>query len=304
MHVKKHLSLESLVYGFRKLLAEFPESRAQAVDYPLTDIVMSGFACMFFQDPSLLQFQKRMEEEKESSNLKTLFGVERIPESTQLRDVIDTIPSEHFSAVFREFFSRLQRAKHLEQFQSYHSKYLVSIDGTQYFGSNNISCKHCLRKEQKDGTLSCSHQVLQGALMHPEIKQVIPLIAEDIRNDDGSTKQDCELRAAKRLIDRLHSEHPQLDMTILGDSLFSKQSMIEQLRRHGLSYLFGAKPGDHKVMFQYLADYDELNELRIEKDGKTYLYQWMNEVPLSGREDASSATKFLNSPIASFRLAA
>ena len=82
MHTKKHLSLESLVEGFHKIVSKFNDCRSADVDYSLNDIVLSGFACMFFQEPSLLQFQKRMQDELENNNLRTLFGVNDIPEST------------------------------------------------------------------------------------------------------------------------------------------------------------------------------------------------------------------------------
>ena len=42
---------------------------------------------MFFQDPSLLQFQQRMEDEAHMNNLKTLFHVESIPKDTQMREI-------------------------------------------------------------------------------------------------------------------------------------------------------------------------------------------------------------------------
>ena len=67
MHSKKHLSLESLVDGFRKILDNFEDYRGKNVDYLLRDIVISGFAWMFFQEPWLLQFQKT------SSSFKSLF---------------------------------------------------------------------------------------------------------------------------------------------------------------------------------------------------------------------------------------
>ena len=140
--------------------------------------------------------------------------------------------------------------------------------------------------------MSFSHQALQAAMVHPGIKQVIPLMAEDISNIDGNTKQDCEINAAKRSISRIRSEHPQLDMIILGDALFSKQPMIEKIRQHGMSYIFGVKPGGNKLLFQDLAEY-ELNELRVEKEqGKIYLYRWINEVALNGREDSISVNFF------------
>ena len=40
---------------------------------------MCAFSMMYFQDPSLLQFQRRMEDAQETSNLETLFKVHSIP---------------------------------------------------------------------------------------------------------------------------------------------------------------------------------------------------------------------------------
>lgn len=69
---------------------------------------MSAFACMYFQDPSLLAFQKRLENKLQSSNLKTLFDVKAIPKDTQLREVLDGISTENFSDVFSNMFEQLR----------------------------------------------------------------------------------------------------------------------------------------------------------------------------------------------------
>lgn len=294
MNEKKHLSFGSLVHGMRSILGEVEDGRSgERVDYPLVDIILSGFASMYFQDMSLLQFQKRLEEAEERSNLTTLFGIQQVPENTQLREVIDDIPSETFRPVFDEFFSRLQRGKHLEQYQFIDGHYLCSIDGTQYFSSKNVSCEQCLHKEHNPGEVSYAHQALQGAIMHPDIRQVIPLMAEDIRNEDGETKQDCEMNAAKRFIDDFHKSHPRLPTILVGDSLFSKQPVIEDTTQHHMHYIFGVKPKDHKILFEWLDDFDELHELRVTQDkGKVFIYRWMNDAPLNGREDALNVNFF------------
>ena len=59
--------------------------------------------------------------------------------------------------------------------------------------------------------------------MHPDKRQVIPLMPEEIRNTDGNIKQDCEINAAKRLIPEIKKDHPQLGLIIVGDDLFSRQ---------------------------------------------------------------------------------
>ena len=83
-----------------------------------------------------------------------------------------------------------------------------TIDGTQYHSSTSIHCDCCLSKTHRNGEITYSHTVLQGAIMHPDKKQVIPLMPEAIKNGDGSKKQDCEINAAKRFVQKLKSTHP------------------------------------------------------------------------------------------------
>jgi len=84
MNPLRHLSFGSLRHALSSLFHDLPDARqAGKIDYALHDALMSGFACMFFQDPSLLQFQARLEEAQHRNNLRTLFGVHQVPESTQ-----------------------------------------------------------------------------------------------------------------------------------------------------------------------------------------------------------------------------
>ena len=249
---KKHVSFGSLVEAFRRHCDKLTDKRQNGkLRFPLADVVLSAFACMFFQDRSLLQFQRRMEDKKEQSNLTALFGVGKIPEDTQLRDTLDGVDAENFRPLFREYFLRLQRGKHLEPFRIFGTKYLLSIDGTQYFASSEISCKHCLTKDHKPSKeqdpehevpeRTYCHQALQAAIVHPECRQVVPLFAEDIRNTDGMKKQDCEINAAKRLITAVRKDHPQLGIVLLGDGLFSHNPTVELALAQRMDFIFTAK---------------------------------------------------------------
>ncbi len=76
---------------------------------------------------------------------------------------------------------------------------MCTIDGTQYHSSTSVHCDGCLTKEHKSGELTYSHGVLQGAIMHPDKKQVIPVMPEAIKNKDGTKKQDCELNLTRHI---------------------------------------------------------------------------------------------------------
>ena len=114
---KKHLGFSALRMAVTSHFQSINDNRQlNKCDYSQHDALMSAFACMYFQDPALAQFQLRMEEVEHKNNLRTIFGVEHIPKSSQLRDIIDTIPSEELAPVFKDLFERLRRHKHLEDY--------------------------------------------------------------------------------------------------------------------------------------------------------------------------------------------
>lgn len=270
-----------------------PEWRqASKVTYSLHDALMSGFACMHFQEPSLLQFQIRMQEEQHQNNMATLFKVKSIPKDTQMREIIDEVDSDVFSSIFKDFYLRLQRGKQLEQYQLFPGQYYFPIDGTEFYSSKEVHCDQCLVKTHSESK-TYSHQVLQGGIMHPDMSVVIPFMPEQICNGDGDSKQDCEMNAAKRLVVKLRKSHPQLDLIIGGDALFSRQPIIEDILREKMHYIFAAKPADHKYMMEWLAAYPQLNKIEfVDEKGREHCYEWMNNVPLNGRSDAIRVNYF------------
>lgn len=288
MSIKKHLTFTSLRKNISERFAQITDWRqSKKIVISLHDALMSAFACMYFQDASLLQFQKRMQEEQHRNNLNTLFGVENIPKDSQLREMVDNVDSEHFRHIFKDFYSRLQRGKHLEQYQIFPNMYYFPMDGSQFFSSNVIHCEQCLTKEHTEGESTYSHQVLQGGIMHPDCSEVIPFMPEQIANSDGANKQDCEMNAAKRYVLKLREDFPRLGFLIGGDALFSKQPLIQAILSKKMHYLFAAKPGDHKYMMEWLDVYPELHSVTLtDKKGRHHRYEWMNKVPLNGQADA------------------
>lgn len=295
MKPRKHLSHESLVNRLSDAFGTPRDERQQTkVDYSMHDALMAGFACMFFQDASLLEFQKELEKIERRNNLQTMFNLKQIPSDTQIRDIIDNVHSSLFRQVFKDYFSRLQRGKDLDQFQIFPGFYLCAIDGTQYFNSTQVHCDHCLTATHGNGSVSYSHKVLQAAIMHPDMRQVIPLMPEEIRNTDGTDKQDCEVNAFKRLIPDIRKDHPQLGLIITGDSLFSKGPCIDITLKKRMHFIFVAKPGDHTYLMEWLDFFpDNMKTLRIEDDkGRYHQYEWINGVPLNSRDENGSVNFF------------
>jgi hypothetical protein len=297
LHIKKHLSFRSLRKELSQLFAQIPDGRQGGkVDYRLHDCLMSALAMMFFQDPSLLSFQRRMQDNMQCSNLKTIFAVEAIPKDTCLRQALDALPSQRLSAAFVALFRRLQRGKQLEAYRVLDHRYLIGLDGSQYFSSEKLHCPGCLTYKGAKGSLRYSHQILQAVMLHPHMRQVLPLFPEPVANTDGHRKQDCELNAAKRLLPKMRRAHPKLPIIITADGLYSKQPFIDALKAARMSFILVAKPTDHKILFEWANELDGLGQgghLQLADDkGRRHHYRWVNQVPLNGERNADLVNFF------------
>ena len=261
--------------------AQIPDSRVRSSGNSLKSCLLSCYAMFALKYSSLLQFDKDSRKECILNNLKTVFGIEGVPSDTQMRERLDLVSPEALRPVFKALFALTQRNKKLEPLQYHDQRYIVSIDGTGYFSSNEIHCEHCCAKEHKDGTISYYHQMLVATLVHPDYKTVIPFAPEPILKADGAKKNDCERCAAGRLLTDFKREHPHLRVIITGDGLFSNGPFIKRLKEDGHSFILVANEGDHKSLFE---DFNSLphKESFEKQEGKvTHHFEWAHSLPLN-----------------------
>jgi hypothetical protein len=93
--------------------------------------------------------------------------------------------------------------------------------------------------------------------MHPDCRQIIPLMPEPILNSDGQKKQDYEHQATKRFLTPLRKDHPRSPLLIGGDGLFADGTITKHTKPLGMHYIFTCKPGDHTFLMEWLAGYGE-----------------------------------------------
>ncbi len=192
---RKQLSADALFSLVRSSLAMISDHRVGNPEISLTDAMMSAFGMFSLKCPSLLQFDQQ---QRANENLQSVYKIDRVPCDTQMRTIVDPVDPEALRPVFRDVFRQVQRGKALEQFVYLKGCYLLSLDGTGYFSSSKIHCPSCMKKVSRSGEATYYHQMLGAALVHPDLKEVIPLCPEPIIKQDGATKNDCERNAARR----------------------------------------------------------------------------------------------------------
>ncbi len=86
-------------------------------------------------------------------------------------------------------------------------------------------------KNHRNGNTTYSHQLLGATLVHPDLKEVIPLVPEPIIHQDGQTKNDCERNATRRWLKRFRQEHPHLPVIVVEDALRANAPHLRDLHR-------------------------------------------------------------------------
>ena len=279
--VRKRLSADALFGLVRLGFDGIRDHRHEKVSIPLADALMSAFAMFSLKDPSLLAFDARRRDE----NMKNLYGIETVPSDTRMREIVDPVDPTALRSLFVNVFRELQRGKALEPLVFYQGHYLLSLDGTGYFSSQAIHCDSCLEKvNSTTGEVTYQHQMLGAVLLHPDHREVIPLAPEPIQKQDGTTKNDCERNAAKRLLRQIRKEHPRLKLIVVEDALASNGPHIRELMDVKMHYILGVKSGDHQSLFKRVESAYKEDQLTFIswKEGDTWCeIGFMNKVPLN-----------------------
>jgi hypothetical protein len=183
--------------------------------------------------------------------------------------------------------SRLIRMKALDEARL-QGRFVILIDGSGYLVFHTRHCDHCLTQRHGETTLYM-HQVLEAKLLGPA-GTVFSIATEFIDNRDaqgvaaGSSqeqvKQDCELKALRRLLAGLRAEFPQMRSCLNGDSLYGCGEGFQVAKDYRCDFIYVFKPGRLPALWQ---DFQGLLRLcpdqRLElvtPQGTRQVYRWIN----------------------------
>jgi hypothetical protein len=288
------LSFDVLIAYLNRAIAgmEDPRKTSNATKYSLKDAVLAAFSVFFMQSESFLDYQRYQASHHGKSNATSLFGMMNVPTVPQIRNILDGIPATALSGVFRCVYEALSREGQLKPFQ-FLGGLLIALDGTQYFNSHKLHCEQCSSRTHKNGSVTYFHSAILPVIVAPGQSQVISLAPEFVRPQDGCEKQDSEVAAAKRWINAHKEEFGELSVTLLGDDLYSRQPMCEEIIAAGMNFIFTCLPTSHTALYQvlkHLESQGEVKELRMEKWNKSskeiYSYRYVNQISLRDTQPA------------------
>lgn len=281
---RKTLSIPSLLKRIRDAFDQLPEHRKKGVTYPLSDALMSAVAMFSLKDATLYAFDDLRQDPIRQHNLRQLYGIQQAPCDTQMRSILDEVDPHPLRPAYRLIHQELQKQGILESYR-YAGKYLVSLDGTGLYSSSTVHCPECCCKQHSNGQMSYYHQLLGAVIVHPDRSTVLPLFPEAITRRDGTTKNDCEHNASRRLIPDLREAFPRLEMIALQDALACNGPHIKMLKAERFSFIITSKPAANSLLLKTvlagLADGSTQEIETTDEKGVIRGYRFRNAVPLN-----------------------
>jgi len=285
---------DQLVGELRRTLAGLPDKRTGAnTQYTMETIGLSAFSVFFTQCPSFLASQKAMQQNKGQNNAQTLFQIDDFPTDNHIRDMLDPVEPKELFPVYDRIYEAFGQQGILDTFRSSHDTRLIALDGTWYFSSEKIHCENCSSIEHQNGQITYYHSAITPVIVGPGKPYAIALRPEFIVPQDGSTKQDCEMNAAKRWLENNGEFYNTGNDTLLGDDLYAHQPFCRRALLYNYHFIFVCKPDSHKSLYQWVEMLEagkDLHTLKVRVKNKNkwehHTYRYANSVPLVEGEGA------------------
>ena len=276
------LKIDKLIGWLHDEFTKFTDTRGVNSSIKLKDGLLSGFAMFSLKDKSVLKFNNMRTERKK--NLKKVYKIDQAPSDSGMRTMLDKVKLEELTNLFKKLVKKLRDLGVWKNYEYFKGHLICSVDGVHHFSSEKICCDKCMVYEKTNGQTEYRHYLLSGSIVHPDRKEVMPVIHEPIVKQDGVEKNDCERNAAKRLLPALREEFPTEKMVIVEDALSANGPHIKVLQEEDFRYVINVKPKGNKYLFDLMdrmEGYGQVKRHEEEKEGRIHQYRYANDLPLN-----------------------
>lgn len=205
---------------------------------------------------------------------------EAMAHSDTLDHFLGHVPPAALVRLRRQMVHRLVRMKALDHGRLL-GRFLVIFDATGQLHFRRRHCPHCLEQTNGQHTLYY-HNVLEAKLITPQ-GLAISLDSQFIENSDPqASKQDCELKAFRRMAERLKKNFPQLPLCLGFDALYANGTVMDICQKNHWKYIITFKEGSLPALWtEYQALLEQCPENRkthMMPNGATQVFAWVEHL--------------------------
>jgi len=286
--VEEHLKI------YRNLLPKILQNLSRIKDYrdpkriehKLTVVLLYGLLMFVYQMTSRREANRKITMPQFMENLKVLFPeLESLPHCDTLNRILSEIEVEKIQNTHIKLVKKLIKNKKFKRYMTGY-KYMIAIDGTQKFLREEPWSEESLQKtiDTKNGKKTLYYVYVLEANLVFENGMVIPLMTEILEASKGDVendKQDCEIRAFKRLAKKWKNWFSHLPITILLDGLYPNGPIISLCHKYNWDYMMVLKDDALKTVWQEAYGLKKLETNNTKQStwkGHQQKFWWINDI--------------------------
>lgn len=264
-----------------------PRREEQSV-YSQAHLLWNGILLFMLHLGSRRQMRFERISDTFEANLKQLCGqfrLDSVADPDTLAYYAERADHRSVEGILADMTVRMIRMRALDPFRLY-GYFPIAIDGSQACSFDARPWPGCPHRRRSDGSIMYFSYTLDAKLVTTN-GMALSLASEMLTNEGNSQfdKQDCELKAFPRLLDKLAQAFPRTRICLLLDALYANQNIIRLIEARGWKYIITFKEGSMPERFAEavsLARLQNDNALSIKQhDGSSATYRWVKQLPVA-----------------------
>jgi hypothetical protein len=252
------------------------------IKYKAAVLLLSGLLSFVFQKSSRREANRELTTATFMKNLKLFIpDLEEMPHHDTIHRFLAAMDISDLEKAHMELVRELIKSKKFSRYllECY---YPIAIDGSQKYAYNFLWAEECQRrkvngKEQYYCYALEASLAFQGGLTIPLCTEFLDYMEGDV---DGN-KQDCELKAFRRLARKLKGFFPKLKVIVLLDGLYPNGKMFELCISYRWQHMIVLQDDSLKSMWEEyyaLKDFEKGNKMSYAWGGRRQRFTWANEI--------------------------
>lgn len=244
-------------------LGKLPDIRKNP-QYIISEIIFAAIAMNIFKSGTRNAFNNFRSELNFGKNYFKAFGL-RLPHMDTVNAVLAIIENRELERLKYHMVSTLIEKKLFYNFRICSQYYNIAFDGTGVMTINETNVKKfpgALTTTSKNGAVTYFIKVLEAKLITRN-GFAISLGTEWIENEGEYDKQDCEMKAFKRLAEKIKQEFPRLPICAVADGLYPNQTFFDICKNNEWGFIVTFKDGNLATVWKDIAG---IKKIQSEED--------------------------------------
>ena len=299
--LKSHTNpLEQLIIIITKVfpsllndLSKLTDTRnASYIEYSMQEITLIRLIALCCGIQSMKEIVTKLNKKEFIKNINKILNVEltEFPCDDTISNVINSIDIIELEKLRTKLTKKLIEAKTLDKFRLFNGSFYVVIDGSGLFSTKIDLGKNCIYKIHNKGSeneyIEYQYYVLEAKLICNDY--VFSFATEFVENEymnNETEKQDCELKAAHRLLDKIRKNYPKLPITIGADALYVNKPFMDACKEHKMDYILRYKD---TVMSSIMEEFNNIEKTTFDE------YEYVNDIGFgSGTKQSEGTTNII-----------